>query len=89
MIADRLQVLQARFVERSRGDAVSLTEALTTGDLDLIRSVAHRLAGGGGTLGLPAVSVAAAALEERCDAGDLPAVGDAVRELRAVIDALA
>ena len=80
-----------RNVERSRGDGKALARAIGEAqpDLDLIRSVAHRLAGGGGTLGLPAVSVAAATLEERCDAGDLAAVRDAVRELCAVIDGLA
>jgi HPt (histidine-containing phosphotransfer) domain-containing protein len=89
VIADRLRVFRARFLERSRDDGAFLLDAVAAPEPDLlsIAQVAHRLAGGGGTVGLPEISAAAATLEQACDDGDEPAVRLAVDRLCAVIDA--
>lgn len=90
MIAERLQALRVKFIERSRDDCARLLDALDdpAPDLDIVGSVAHRLSGGGGTVGLPEISIAAAAVEDACDAGDVAALRDAVRTLCAVVDRL-
>lgn len=90
MIADRLAAIRARFVERSIGDCEQLQQMLDADapDLTPVCVIAHRLAGGGGTVGLPTVSAAAAALEDACDVRDLAAVRRYARQLRQVISAL-
>lgn len=87
MIADRLAALRVKFIERSVGDCEQLLRLLGVDapDLTPIGAIAHRLAGGGGTVGLPAVSVAAAALEDACYARDLAAVRRHAHELRRIV----
>lgn len=87
MIAERLAALRARFVERSLGDREVLLRAIEADapDRALIGGVAHRLAGGGGTVGLPTISAAAAVLEDACDADDADMVRTAAIGLCDVI----
>lgn len=87
MIAERLAAFRTRFLERSRGegDALLRVVAAERPDFALIAGIAHRLAGGGGTVGLPAISAAAAALEDACDLRDADTVRAAAARLHAVI----
>lgn len=87
MITERLLALKLRFLERSIGDRDLLEQALEpeTPDQALIGRIAHRLAGGGGTMGLPAISAAAQVVEDACDLGDVDAVRKATLALCAVI----
>ena len=97
----RLLELTSKFVARTLEDVVQMREALARldagqgaddpGGLELIRQLAHRACGTGGTLGLGALSDAAGDLErlvEACPANALPDA--AVRsEIAARIDAMA
>ena len=87
MIAERLLTLRRRFLERSIGDRELLQQAIVpkTPDHALIGRIAHRLAGGGGTMGLPAISAAAQVVEDACDLGDVNAVREATAALCAAI----
>lgn len=87
MIADRLAGLRTRFVERSMADREAILRAIAAESPDraLIGGLAHRLAGGGGTVGLSAISAAAAALEDACDAGEADAIRTAALALCALI----
>lgn len=87
MNAARLRELRARFVARSMVDRELLLRAVDAKfpDLPTISGVAHRLAGGGGTLGVPVISAAAAVLEDACDDGDVDGVRAAAVALAAVI----
>lgn len=89
-LSDRLLVLRDRFAARSRADLGAVLKELREPEPDLasVAATAHRLAGSGGTLGFPAVSAAAAALENSCDRADLLAARLAAADLRAAIDAL-
>jgi chemotaxis protein histidine kinase CheA len=96
-ITTRLLELSRKFVTRTHGDVTLMRDGLAqieAGDpaaLAQIHQLAHRACGTGGTLGLCAVSDAAAALErlvEACPADALPDA--AVRaEIASRIDALA
>jgi two-component system OmpR family response regulator len=69
---DRFAAPRARFINRARDDIETLAhnraklgdEAKASGALNEIITVAHRLAGGGGTVGLPEISANAFALEQ-------------------------
>ena len=96
-VKTRLNELAQKFVTRTAGDLVLMREGLArveSGDpagLEQIQQLAHRACGTGGTLGLGALSDAAAALEktvEACPAGSLP--GAEMRaEIAARIEAMA
>jgi HPt (histidine-containing phosphotransfer) domain-containing protein len=96
-VKSRLNELAQKFVTRTTGDVALMREdlaRLAAGDrsgLDQIRHLAHRACGTGGTLGLSALSDAAAALEkavDACPAGSLP--DDVLRaEIAARIEAMA
>lgn len=70
----RMTELARKFVVRTLDDVARMREALaglevgTGGGLELIRQLAHRACGTGGTLGLDGVSDAAASLERLIDA---------------------
>jgi chemotaxis protein histidine kinase CheA len=93
----RMSELARKFVFRTRDDVAQMREALagldggTGGGLELIRQLAHRACGTGGTLGLDRVSDAAGNLERMIDA--IPAGGlpdDAARKrIAAHLDAIA
>ena len=93
----RLNELAQKFVTRTTGDVALMREDLARlvagdcGGLEEIRQLAHRACGTGGTLGLIALSDAAAALEkavDACPADSLP--DDTLRaEIAARIDAMA
>jgi HPt (histidine-containing phosphotransfer) domain-containing protein len=87
VIAERLLTLRLRFLERSIGDRDLLRDAIEaeTPDHALIGRIAHRLAGGGGTVGLPAISAAAHLVEDACDLGDAEVVREATAALCAAI----
>jgi HPt (histidine-containing phosphotransfer) domain-containing protein len=96
-IKSRLGELAQKFVARTTGDVALMREELARvdagdpGGLEQIRQLAHRACGTGGTLGLIALSDAAAALEktvEACVAGTIPDVGGRA-EIAARIDAMA
>ncbi|MEZ5824419.1 MAG: Hpt domain-containing protein [Geminicoccaceae bacterium] len=63
-----LAELRARFLERIDGErqrfSALLALPLSHKRIESARSLAHRIAGGGGTFGLDAVSVAAARLDD-------------------------
>lgn len=90
MIANRLAQLRVKFVQRSVEDCALMTRMLDADapDLTPVCAIAHRLAGGGGTVGLPAVSEAATALEDACDARDLAAMRRHAHELRRIVAGL-
>jgi len=96
-VKSRLNELAQKFVTRTTGDVALMREGLArveSGDpsgLEQIQHLAHRACGTGGTLGLCALSDAAAALErtvEACPAGALPDAA-ARAEIAARIDAMA
>jgi CheY-like chemotaxis protein len=71
-LEDHLAGPRMRFLKRARGDAIALTqdrqvitnEANAAAALERIKTVAHRLAGGGGTVGYSEISTKAFALEQ-------------------------
>ena len=86
----RLGVLRNRFLDRARMESEVL-DAIA-GDIDgggagakvgpLIRGIAHRLAGAGGTFGFAAISLCAAELQDFVSAvPDSPDIADACRAL--------
>jgi len=96
-VKSRLNELARKFVTRTTADLASMREGLAradagdSGGLELIRQLAHRACGTGGTLGLFALSDAAGALERTVDAckpGSLPDA-EARAEISACIDAMA
>lgn len=91
MIADRLAPIRARFVQRSLRECEEIGAALRANapDLAAIGALAHRIAGAGGTLGLPAIGDAAMRLEDACDARDTPGARDAADTLGRLVAALA
>jgi HPt (histidine-containing phosphotransfer) domain-containing protein len=96
-VRSRLAELTRKFVTRTRDDVAQMRDGLArlevsdVSALAQIHQLAHRACGTGGTLGLCALSDAAAALErlvEACPADALPDA--AVRaEIAAAIDAIA
>jgi HPt (histidine-containing phosphotransfer) domain-containing protein len=100
-VRTRLTELASKFIARTRDDVAQMREALARldageqgdepGALASIHQLAHRACGTGGTLGLCAVSDAAADLEHLIDACPAGAIPDAeVRaEIAARIDAIA
>jgi len=96
-VKSRLNELAPKFVTRTTGDLALMREGLSrleAGDragLDQIRHLAHRACGTGGTLGLCALSDAAAALERAADACPPDTLPDAVlrEEIAARIEAMA
>jgi signal transduction histidine kinase/DNA-binding NarL/FixJ family response regulator len=67
---DTLKIAYRRSLpEKARG----LSEALRTGDVPGLTSLAHRLRGSAGMYGLPQLSETASRLEEACRAGQTPA----------------
>ena len=96
-VKSRLSELAIKFVTRTTGDVTLMREGLArveAGDpsgLEQIQQLAHRACGTGGTLGLCALSDAAAALEktvEACPTGSLPDAR-ARAEIAARIDEMA
>jgi HPt (histidine-containing phosphotransfer) domain-containing protein len=96
-VRTRLDELAQKFVTRTTGDLALMREGLArveSGDpagLEQIQHLAHRACGTGGTLGLRALSDAAAELErtvEACPAGSLPDE-KVCAEIAARIDAMA
>ena len=96
-VKSRLNELAQKFVTRTTGDVALMREEfarLAAGDrggLEQIRHLAHRACGTGGTLGLGALSDAAAALEKAVDACPPDSLPDDVlrAEIAARIDAMA
>lgn len=64
---ERMIVLRARFVARSRAEREELGTAVSRMDLPEIRRLAHGLSGSAGIFGFPEISTAAAALERAVD----------------------
>lgn len=90
MIADRLAPLRARFAERSARECDEIDAALRADppDLAAAATLAHRIAGSGGTLGWPDISAAAIRLEDACDARDPSSALEAAIALRRLVNAL-
>ncbi|MCO5169859.1 MAG: Hpt domain-containing protein [Planctomycetes bacterium] len=89
----RLQALRREFLAEARSEAEELERLVARGApagdaAPRCRKLAHDLRGSGGSYGFPAVSAAAAALEEGLASGggaaDLPALA---RALRAAVEA--
>jgi HPt (histidine-containing phosphotransfer) domain-containing protein len=96
-VQTRLDELAQKFLARTTGDLALMREGLArveSGDpagLGQIQQLAHRACGTGGTLGLSALSDAAAALErtvEACPAGSLPDA-EVCAQIAARIEAMA
>jgi HPt (histidine-containing phosphotransfer) domain-containing protein len=86
----RMSELARKFVTRTAEDLSQMREALARNDLELIRQLAHRSCGTGGTLGLVSLSDAAGNLERLIDAGP-DGVPDGARraQIAAGIEAIA
>lgn len=85
-MTDPMEAFKARFRERCAVDLAALETLFrdgvrSGGDL---RRLAHGLAGSGGTFGFPAVSTAAAAVDDAL-AEDRPATDDQLAALIAVL----
>ena len=88
-VQSRLHELTRKFVSRTHDDVTQMREALarleagqgvdTGGDLELLRQLAHRACGTGGTLGFGSLSDAARELEILIDAISGAAPGAAER----------
>jgi len=96
-VNSRLNELAQKFVTRTTGDLALMREGLARveagdrGGLEQIQHLAHRACGTGGTLGMRALSDAAAALEKTCEACPADSLPDATAraEIAACIDAMA
>lgn len=76
MLTQRLPELRERLLRRAMEDRRILLRAAGPEGLERadLAGIAHRLAGAGGTVGLPAISDAAFALEDACETRDADAV---------------
>jgi len=77
--------LVARFVGRLDGRLLKLSQAVSLGDCERVRRMAHQLKGAGGSYGLPALSDQAKALEQAAAAGDLDLARLALNALTGIV----
>jgi HPt (histidine-containing phosphotransfer) domain-containing protein len=89
MSEDEIAALRARFSERTVREAVRLRACLERGELGAseVERLAHKLSGTGGMLGLAEISAAAAAVDDRFAAGEIP-TRDQLETLLAAMEAL-
>jgi HPt (histidine-containing phosphotransfer) domain-containing protein len=86
---ERMAGLRLRFLVRAAAEREALAAAFARGDLVEVGRIAHGLAGAGGTFGFPALSDAAAGLEEALLEGAAPeALGPLVGGLLGRLDQL-
>ncbi len=88
-VAERLAALGDRFRAGLPAQAAALRDAVAAGDTAAVASLAHCLAGRGGTFGYPELSRVAAALEAAVTGGNADAVHRRARELDAVVAVVA
>ncbi len=81
------QLLEKLLEELPRHRA-AITQALQRGDLARVRTQAHTLSGGAAYCGVPAVKVAADALEHAAESGDQGLTDSRFNDLRYAMDAL-
>lgn len=74
------------FLENRRADIRMIDQALTRGDLELIRGIGHSMKGAGGSYGFDAITDIGKAIEEGAKRGDVEAINRAVRELSSYLD---
>lgn len=77
LLRSRLESLRGRFRVRAEDDLGAMTDALVSGERDVLRERAHRLAGVAATFGYPAVGKAAKKLDDLVSEGALAEETDA------------
>jgi len=82
-----------KFLVNRKKEVVTMQEALTTQDLDTVRTVAHGMKGAGGSYGFDRITDMAAVVEQAAKAGDastiechLPLLGSYLDRVTVVYD---
>ncbi|MFN4089270.1 MAG: Hpt domain-containing protein [Alphaproteobacteria bacterium] len=87
----QMAALRARFTARVTADRAMLAclhPPFDPATRDLVRAVAHRLAGSAGTFGYPGAGAAALRLEDACESGDDGEIGRTLDDTLAALAAI-
>lgn len=80
--------LVREFIQHSRDELTEMNQARSTGNLDQLAKLAHRLKGSGGMAGFPIVTQSARTLEQCVKQCDFAAIDVSLTELAVLIDQL-
>jgi signal transduction histidine kinase/CheY-like chemotaxis protein len=86
VIPEGLEDVAGPYLDKRRADLAIYRQALSNGDLETVRKMAHKMKGTGAGYGFQRMTEMGGALEEAAQAADIEAVRSLVEELTAYLD---